>query len=74
MVFQRTEVDDFIATHETIFVVEQNRDAQLRSLLIIETDADDDQMVPVLHYDGMPVPSRCVIDAVSDHMAREVAA
>jgi len=68
------EVHDFLAAHDTVFVVEQNRDAQLRSLLIIETPADDGNLVKVLHYNGMPIPSQCVVEAVQGHLAREAAA
>ncbi|MCB9081500.1 MAG: 2-oxoacid:acceptor oxidoreductase subunit alpha [Lewinellaceae bacterium] len=48
------EVEAFIAAHEKIFVVEQNRDAQFRSLLIQELDLNPKQLVSVLNYDGMP--------------------
>ena len=56
------EVLEFLDQHDTIFVVEQNRDAQLRSLLIIETPADDENLVEVLHYNGMPIPSHYVVE------------
>jgi 2-oxoglutarate ferredoxin oxidoreductase subunit alpha len=68
------EVHTFLAAHDTVFVVEQNRDAQMRSLLIIETPADDDNLVKVLHYNGMPIPSECIVEAVREHLAREAAA
>ncbi|MFT7564315.1 MAG: 2-oxoglutarate ferredoxin oxidoreductase subunit alpha, partial [Bacteroidia bacterium] len=68
------EVLEFLASHDTIFVVEQNRDAQLRSLLIIETPADDENLIKVLHYGGMPIPASFVIDAVLEHIKAEVAA
>jgi 2-oxoglutarate ferredoxin oxidoreductase subunit alpha len=68
------EVLEFIDTHVTIFVVEQNRDAQLRSLLMIETPADDENLVKVLHYNGMPIPSDCIVESVRRHLSREAAA
>jgi 2-oxoglutarate ferredoxin oxidoreductase subunit alpha len=68
------EVLDFVDTHDTIFVVEQNRDAQLRSLLIIETPSDDENLIKVLHYNGMPIPATCVVEGVREHLAREAAA
>jgi 2-oxoglutarate/2-oxoacid ferredoxin oxidoreductase subunit alpha len=46
---------DFVDAHERIFVIEQNRDAQFRSLMMIEVDADPSKLVSVLNYDGMPV-------------------
>lgn len=48
-------VKEFIDTHNTVFVVEQNRDAQLRSLLMIELGIDAHKLVPVLNFDGMPI-------------------
>lgn len=68
------EVTEFLADHDTVFVVEQNRDAQLRSLLLVETGVDGDKMVPVLHYNGMPLPSRAVEEAVREHLDEEAAA
>ena len=47
-----TEVKAFCAAHDQIFVVEQNRDAQMRSLLMIEADVPGDKLVPALNYDG----------------------
>ncbi|PSR11691.1 MAG: 2-oxoacid:acceptor oxidoreductase subunit alpha, partial [Bacteroidetes bacterium] len=49
------EVADFLASHQQVFVVEQNRDAQLRSLLINELEIDPRKLIPVLNYDGMPI-------------------
>jgi len=53
-------VFDFIAQHERVFVVEQNRDAQLRSLLVNEGEVDPARLVPVLHYDGTPITARFI--------------
>ena len=58
------DVDAFIAAHEEVFVVEQNRDAQLLNLLIAETDAPKDKLVPVLHYSGEPLNYRFVYDSM----------
>lgn len=68
------EVAEFIATHDTVLVVEQNRDAQLRSLLLTELEAPAQKLVPVLHYNGMPLPSRAVVAAVRAHLDKEAAA
>jgi 2-oxoglutarate ferredoxin oxidoreductase subunit alpha len=67
-------VTEFIDSHDTVFVVEQNRDAQLRSLLMIETGASAERLVPLLHYNGMPIPSSCVVDAVAEYLSKEAAA
>jgi 2-oxoglutarate ferredoxin oxidoreductase subunit alpha len=67
-------VSRFIKQHETVFVVEQNRDAQMRSLLIQETGANPAGLVPLLHYNGMPIPSDAVVAGVRSHVAKEAAA
>jgi 2-oxoglutarate ferredoxin oxidoreductase subunit alpha len=61
-------VKDFLDSHSTNFVVEQNRDAQLRSLLTIETGVPRDTMIPVLEYSGMPLTSKIVVSAVTKHL------
>ena len=54
------EVFDFIAAHDRVFVVEQNRDAQLRTLLINEGGVDPARLVKVLNYDGSPITARFI--------------
>ena len=68
------EVRQFIDKHERVYVVEQNRDAQLRSLLILDGDADPKKLVPVLHYDGMPISANFVVDQISAEVAKGRAA
>lgn len=46
---------DFVNAHERIFVIEQNRDAQFRSLMMIELGTDASKLISVLNYDGMPI-------------------
>ena len=58
------EVLEFIAQHEKVFVVEQNRDAQLRSLLILEGETDPARLVRVLHYDGTPITAEFIAEAI----------
>jgi 2-oxoglutarate ferredoxin oxidoreductase subunit alpha len=60
------EVMDFIARHDTVFVVEQNRDGQLRSLLINEGDIDPRSLRRVLHYDGTPITARFITEAIAE--------
>ncbi len=57
-------VKDFIEKHDIVYVVEQNRDAQLRTLLINDIDADQDKLVSILHYDGMPLNAGFVVDRI----------
>jgi 2-oxoglutarate ferredoxin oxidoreductase subunit alpha len=68
-------VIDFIDKHERVYVVEQNRDAQLRSLLMLDANSDDEKLISMLHYDGMPINARFVIDdRVMEEMAKGRAA
>ncbi|MDO8276662.1 MAG: 2-oxoacid:acceptor oxidoreductase subunit alpha [Burkholderiaceae bacterium] len=60
-------VQQFLQDHDQVFVVEQNRDAQLRSLLVNELDADPARLIKVLHYDGTPITARFIIQAISRH-------
>ncbi|MEQ8234649.1 MAG: 2-oxoacid:acceptor oxidoreductase subunit alpha [Gammaproteobacteria bacterium] len=53
-------VDAFISAHEQVFVVEQNRDGQLRTLLVNECGVAPSRLVPVLHYDGTPITARFI--------------
>jgi 2-oxoglutarate ferredoxin oxidoreductase subunit alpha len=57
-------VRDFIAAHDRVFVVEQNRDAQMRTLLIDELEVDSSRLVKVLHYDGTPITARFIAAAI----------
>ena len=53
-------VGDFIAAHDRVFVVEQNRDAQMKSLIVNECGIDPSRLISVLHYDGTPVTARFI--------------
>ena len=59
------EVYDFVREHELVFVVEQNRDAQLRTLLINEGGIDPEKLVPVLNFDGAPITGRFITREIS---------
>jgi 2-oxoglutarate/2-oxoacid ferredoxin oxidoreductase subunit alpha len=63
------EVLDFIAAHERVFVVEQNRDAQLRTLVAIEGEIDPKKLVPILHYDGTPITARFIEKAIAERLS-----
>ncbi len=63
-------VDDFIAAHETVFVIEQNRDAQLRTLLVTEQELNPAKLEPVLHFDGTPITARFIAGAIADFVQR----
>jgi 2-oxoglutarate ferredoxin oxidoreductase subunit alpha len=58
-------VFDFVDAQERVFVVEQNRDGQLRSLLINEGEIDPAKLTAVLHFEGAPITARFIIDRIS---------
>jgi 2-oxoglutarate ferredoxin oxidoreductase subunit alpha len=58
-------VAEFIDAHAHVFVVEQNRDAQMRTLLINELELDPAALTPVLHYDGTPITARFIAQAIT---------
>ncbi|MFK8020112.1 MAG: 2-oxoacid:acceptor oxidoreductase subunit alpha [Pseudomonadales bacterium] len=62
------QVSDFIEAHSKVFVIEQNRDAQLRSLLLIECDADPTKLLKLLEYDGMPITAGKIRSVVKQHL------
>ena len=68
------EVVEFLRSHDTNFVVEQNRDAQMKSLLMLEANDIADRLVSILHYNGMPIPNDCVVQGVIDYLEKEAAA
>ncbi len=61
-------VYDFIASHDHVFVVEQNRDAQMRSMLVNELEIDPAWLIKVLHYDGTPITARYITQTITDHV------
>jgi 2-oxoglutarate ferredoxin oxidoreductase subunit alpha len=63
-------VKDFIAAHEAVFVIEQNRDAQMRALIVNELGVDPARLVSVLHYDGTPITARFIHERISDRITR----
>ncbi len=68
------EVQEFIDSHDKIYVVEQNRDAQLKSLLCLELNVHKEQLNEILHYNGLPMNAQFVVDAVSVDLAKGKAA
>jgi 2-oxoglutarate ferredoxin oxidoreductase subunit alpha len=62
------DVKSFISDHDQVFVVEQNRDGQLRTLLINELEIDPAKLVRVLHFDGTPITARFIADAIADRV------
>ena len=59
-----SEVEAFLEAHETVFVVEQNRDAQMRTLLMAECDAPPSKLVSILNFDGSPITARTIASGI----------
>jgi 2-oxoglutarate ferredoxin oxidoreductase subunit alpha len=59
------EVINFVHDHDQVFLIEQNRDAQLRTLLIGEGALDPARLISVLHYDGTPITARFIVDEIT---------
>jgi 2-oxoglutarate ferredoxin oxidoreductase subunit alpha len=66
------EVHDFLMEHDRLFVVEQNRDAQLRSLLVLETCVPKDRLRSVLVYGGFPLSAEQVVDGVTSQPEADI--
>ena len=64
-------VREFIAAHDKVFVVEQNRDAQMHAMLVNELDIDPARLVRVLHYDGTPINARFIAAAIRKQLVRQ---
>jgi 2-oxoglutarate/2-oxoacid ferredoxin oxidoreductase subunit alpha len=63
-----SSVASFLADHDFVFVVEQNRDAQMRTLIVNECGIDPVRLVPILHYDGTPITARFIARAIAEHL------
>ena len=61
-------VEAFIAEHDQVYMVEQNRDAQMHSILVNELSIDPAKMIKVLHYDGTPITARFITDYIRAHL------
>ena len=66
------EVGAFIDAHEQVFVVEQNRDAQFKSLLVNELEINPKSLISVLHYNGDPISARVIHDTIESHLATPI--
>ena len=61
------EVKEFVEKHEVIFVIEQNRDAQMRTLLINELEINPAKLVSVIYYAGLSISADFIRDSVADY-------
>ena len=68
------EVRNFIESHDRVFVIEQNRDAQLKSLLVNELGVDPHQLISVLNYDGFPITADLIRQKIFKNLAGKLKA
>lgn len=61
------EVAEFVETHDKIFLVEQNRDAQMKSLLTLDLGIDPKKIVSILYYGGFSISADYIVDEVMEH-------
>jgi 2-oxoglutarate/2-oxoacid ferredoxin oxidoreductase subunit alpha len=62
------EIADFVDAHEKVFVVEQNRDAQLRSLMMIDLELDPKRLTPILQFGGEPITARFIAGEIGKRL------
>jgi 2-oxoglutarate ferredoxin oxidoreductase subunit alpha len=65
-----SSVASFVAEHDFVYVVEQNRDSQLRQLIVNENSIDPVRLIPIVHYDGSPITARFIAKSIGDHQDR----
>ncbi|HSF53376.1 MAG TPA: 2-oxoacid:acceptor oxidoreductase subunit alpha [Algoriphagus sp.] len=65
------EVADFVDRHQVIFVIEQNRDAQMRKMMMMELDCNPKKLVSVLNYDGMPITADAIKQQITQYLNLE---
>ena len=68
------DVSKFVDEHEHVFIVEQNRDAQLRSMINIDCGISNDRLSSVLSYDGMPITADFIVSSMTEQLRESRAA
>ncbi|MGE0873846.1 MAG: 2-oxoacid:acceptor oxidoreductase subunit alpha [Burkholderiales bacterium] len=63
------EIADFVQSHSKVFVIEQNRDAQMKSLLVNEAGINPASLISILHYDGTPITARFITSEIAEVVA-----
>lgn len=62
---------DFVESHDRVFVIEQNRDAQFRSMMMIELGVDPAKLISVLNYDGMPITADFIYRQIKGNIQKQ---
>ncbi|MCD9186864.1 MAG: 2-oxoacid:acceptor oxidoreductase subunit alpha [Pyrinomonadaceae bacterium] len=63
------EFVDFVEAHEKVFVIEQNRDAQFKSLMMIELGINPEKLISILNYDGMPITADFIFNRIKENLS-----
>lgn len=66
------DVDEFINAHKKVFLIEQNRDAQMKSILVNELQINPKDIISVLNYDGMPITADHIVETIKSKINNEV--
>jgi 2-oxoglutarate/2-oxoacid ferredoxin oxidoreductase subunit alpha len=68
------EITEFVREHEQVFVVEQNRDAQMRTLMTTDLELAPAQLTSILHFGGMPITARFIVGEIAGRLRRPASA
>jgi len=68
------EITEFVREHEQVFVVEQNRDAQMRTLMTTDLELAPAQLTSILHFGGMPITARFIVGEIAGRLRRRASA
>ena len=63
------ELYDFVQSHSKVFVIEQNRDAQMKTLLVNDAGINPASLISILHYDGTPITARFITQEIAQVVA-----
>ncbi len=66
-----SEVKQFINNHQQIYVIEQNRDGQMRSLIVNELEIDPAKLIPILCFDGLAITAKQIVDDIDRHITKQ---
>ena len=66
-----SEVWDFIDQHDSLFVIEQNRDAQMKTLILAEGKNNPEKLISILCFDGSPITANFISTSIKDILSKD---
>ena len=63
------DIRKFVEQHQHVYIIEQNRDAQMRTLVVNELEIDPAKLISITNYDGLPITSTHIVDGVQKHLS-----